>query len=63
MYTKWAASHTFEETFKGTLEPEKVADLIVTSSDVLTCPEEEIKETQVILTMVGGKIVYSANIL
>ncbi len=61
MYTKWAALHTFEERFKGTLEPGKFADLIVTSSDVFTCPEEEIKETQVILTMVGGKIVYSAN--
>jgi hypothetical protein len=61
MYTKWAALHTFEERFKGTLEPGKFADLIVTSSDVLTCPEEEIKDTQVILTMVGGRIVYSAN--
>lgn len=61
MYTKWAAFQTFEERFKGVLEPGKFADLIVTSSDILTCPEEEIKETQVIMTMVGGKIVYSAN--
>lgn len=61
MYTRWAALQTFEEGFKGTLEPGKFADLIVTSSDILACPEEEIKETQVILTMVGGEIVYSAN--
>ncbi len=61
MYTRWAALQTFEERFKGTLEPGKFADLIVTSSDVFTCPEEEIKETQVVLTMVGGKIVYSAD--
>jgi predicted amidohydrolase YtcJ len=61
MYTKWAALHTFEESFKGTLEPGKFADLIATSSNILTCPEEEIKETQAILTMVGGKIVYFAN--
>jgi len=61
MYTKWAALQTFEERLKGVLEPGKFADLIVTSSDILTCPEEEIKETQVIMTMVGGKIVYSAN--
>jgi len=61
MYTKWAALQTFEESLKGVLEPGKFADLIVTSSDILTCPEEEIKETQVIMTMLGGKIVYSAN--
>ncbi len=59
MYTKWAALHTFEERFKGTLEPGKFADLIVTSSNILTCPEEEIKDTQVILNMVGGKVIYS----
>jgi predicted amidohydrolase YtcJ len=56
MYTKWAALQTFEERLKGVLEPGKLADLIVTSSDILTCQEEEIKETQVIMTMVGGKI-------
>jgi predicted amidohydrolase YtcJ len=61
MYTKWAVLQTFEERFKGVLEPGKFADLMVTSSDILTCPQEEIKETQVIMTMVGGKIVYSAN--
>ena len=61
MYTKWAALQTFEERLKGVLEPGKFADLIVTSTDVLTCPEEEIKETQVIATMLAGKIVYSAN--
>jgi predicted amidohydrolase YtcJ len=61
MYTKWAALQTFEESLKGVLEPGKFADLIVTSSDILICPEEEIKEIQVIMTMVGGKTVYSAN--
>jgi hypothetical protein len=61
MYTKWAALQTFEEKFKGVLEPGRCADLIVISSDILTCPEEEIKETQVLMTMVGGKIVYSTN--
>jgi predicted amidohydrolase YtcJ len=61
MYTKWAALQTFEERLKGVLEPGKFADLIVTSSDILTCPEEEIKETQVMMTMLAGKIVYSTN--
>jgi predicted amidohydrolase YtcJ len=61
MYTKWAAMQTFEENVKGVLEPGKFADLIVTSSDILTCPEEEIENTQVIMTMIGGKVVYSAD--
>jgi len=61
MYTKWAALQTFEEEFKGVLETGKFADLIVTSSDITTCPEGDLKETQVLLTMVGGKIVHSTN--
>lgn len=61
MYTKWAALQTFEEKLKGILEPGKFADLIVTSSDILACPEEEIKEIQVIMAMVGGRIVYESS--
>lgn len=61
MYTKWAALLTFEEGRKGILEPGKFADLIVTNIDILKCPEEEIKETKVIMTMVGGKPVYFTN--
>ena len=61
MYTKWAALQTFKEKFKGVLEPGKFADLIVTSSDILTCPEEDIKEIQVIMAMVGGRIVYESS--
>jgi predicted amidohydrolase YtcJ len=61
MYTRWAALQTFEERLKGILEPGKLADLIITSSDILTCAEEDIKETQAIMTMVGGKIVNSTN--
>jgi predicted amidohydrolase YtcJ len=61
MYTRWAALQTFEERLKGVLEPGKLADLIVISPDIFTCPEEEIKEIQVIMTMVGGKIVHAAH--
>jgi len=61
MYTKWAAMQTFEEDLKGVLEPGKYADLIVTSSDLLTCPEREIEEMRVIMTVLGGRIVYSAD--
>jgi hypothetical protein len=48
----------FEEKVKGSLEPGKVADLVVLSDDIMTCPEERIRDMNILLTMVGGKIVY-----
>ncbi|HMD35124.1 MAG TPA: amidohydrolase, partial [Vicinamibacterales bacterium] len=49
---------TFEEKIKGSIEPGKLADLIVLPEDILTCPEKHIEQMQVSMTMVGGKIVY-----
>ncbi|MGD0238255.1 MAG: amidohydrolase [Syntrophorhabdales bacterium] len=57
-YTKNAAYVTFEEGLKGSIEPGNLADLVVLSNDILTCPEEEIKEARVEMTMVGGEVVY-----
>ena len=42
----------------GSLEPGKLADLIVVDTDLLTCPEDKIAGTQVLRTYVGGKRVY-----
>jgi hypothetical protein len=42
----------------GSLEPGKLADLIVLDTDLLTCPDERIAATQVLRTYVGGKLVY-----
>jgi predicted amidohydrolase YtcJ len=49
---------TFEEALKGSIEPGKLADLVVLPEDILTCPEKHIEQMSVALTMVGGKIVY-----
>ena len=49
----------FEESIKGSIEIGKVADLVVLSDDILTAPEARIRDTEVLLTMVGGQIVYS----
>src|SRR5262245_27222765 len=46
---------TFEERIKGSIEPGKLADLVVLPEDILTCPDKHIEQMQVVLTMVGGK--------
>lgn len=43
----------------GSLEPGKLADLIVLDTDLLTCDEEKIAATRVLQTYVGGKLVHS----
>lgn len=55
----WApAFAAFEEDIKGTLVPGKLADLVVLSRDILTVPEDEIRAAKVLLTIVGGEVVY-----
>ena len=58
MWTTYAAYSGFEETLKGSIEPGKVADMIVISRDILNVPEAEIKEIKVEMTVVDGEIVY-----
>ncbi|GAA4477343.1 amidohydrolase [Gluconacetobacter asukensis] len=45
----------------GSLEPGKFADLIILDRDIATIPAEQIAGTRVLLTMVGGRIVYSTG--
>jgi predicted amidohydrolase YtcJ len=58
MYTANGPYLTWEEKIKGTLEPGKLADMIVLDSDPLTQPPQKLLSTHVDLTLVGGKIVY-----
>jgi len=60
-YTINNAKLTFEENDKGSIEVNKLADLVVISDDILTCPEEKIKNIFVLKTILGGKIVYEAK--
>ena len=48
---------TFEEQTKGSIEPGKLADLVMLSEDPLTCPEPRLRDAKVLMTMVGGKVV------
>jgi predicted amidohydrolase YtcJ len=61
LYTTNGAYASFEETRKGSIEPGKLADMVVLDRDILTIPEEEIKEVKVETTVVGGEIVYQRS--
>lgn len=59
-YTRGSAYAAFFDDWAGTLEVGKEGDLVVLSQDIFAVPHEQIARTQVLLTMVGGNIVYSA---
>jgi predicted amidohydrolase YtcJ len=51
----------FDEPKKGSLEVGKYADLILVDRDLLTCPVDDVRGTKVLMTMVGGGIVWDAT--
>ena len=57
-FTNWSAYAEFNEDIKGSLEVGKLADFAVIDRDLMTCPAEYIKDTQVLLTVSGGEEVY-----
>jgi predicted amidohydrolase YtcJ len=57
-YTLWPAMAAFEEDIKGSLTPGKFADLTIWSQDLMSCPLDEIPQTKVVATILGGKIEY-----
>jgi predicted amidohydrolase YtcJ len=57
-YTLNAAYLSFEEDLKGSIEPGKLADIIVLDQDLLTVEPDHIMETRVLQTWLGGKLVY-----
>ena len=56
--TIWAARSGFEEDLKGSIEPGKLADLVVTSTDLMSAPDNELFGIRVQLTYSGGEVVY-----
>jgi predicted amidohydrolase YtcJ len=57
-YTLNNAYAAFEEGLKGSLAPGKLADLVVLDRDIMTIPEDQVRDARVDLTMVGGEILY-----
>ena len=60
-YTRSAAYASFEEDLKGTLEPGKLADIVLLDRDITAVGAQEIRNVRVSRTIVGGTTVYSVN--
>ena len=59
-YTIDGAYSAWEEETKGSIEPGKIADLIVVDRDPMTIPHEDLKDVKTVMTVVDGKILYNA---
>jgi len=60
-FTRDAAYASFDENDKGTLAPGKLADFVVLSEDILTGSPERILKARVLLTVMGGRETYRAE--
>jgi len=61
-YTLNNAYAAFEEKQKGSLEVGKLADVTVLSRDIMTIPEDQIMSTDVVYTIVGGKVRFDSTV-
>ncbi|HEX8813062.1 MAG TPA: amidohydrolase family protein, partial [Terracidiphilus sp.] len=60
-YTMGSAYAEFQEKEKGSITPGKLADVVLLSDDIFSIAPKTIKDVEVELTVVGGKIVYSGG--
>ena len=59
--TIWAAKSNFEENEKGSIEPGKFADFVVTEKDIMKAPDNELFKIKVQQTFINGEKVYSSK--
>jgi predicted amidohydrolase YtcJ len=59
MFTRWAAEYVLRDKALGSLEPGKGADFVIIDRDYLNIPDEELSKINVLVTVVGGKPVYT----
>jgi predicted amidohydrolase YtcJ len=60
-YTLGSAYAEFQEHDKGSIEPGKLADLVLLDRDVLTIPPATIRDAKVVATWLGGKEIFAAR--
>ena len=58
MFTLESAYLTFDENIKGSIEPGKLADLVVLGEDIMRVPQMHIKDIPILMTVMDGNIVY-----
>src|SRR6267154_529749 len=63
LYTRENGWFLREEDQLGTIEPGKLADLVVLNSDYFAVPDEDLKKIRSVLTVVGGNVVYDGGVL
>lgn len=61
-FTLWAAYGCFEDDVKGTLEPGKLADMVVLSNNILESDPKTILNTKIVMTIVRGEVVYEYKV-
>ncbi|MBI4482710.1 MAG: amidohydrolase family protein [Acidobacteria bacterium] len=59
MMTRWGAHYLLREDRLGSIEPGKLADLAVLDGDLLSAPDNRLIDLAVVLTLVGGQVVYA----
>jgi hypothetical protein len=60
-FTVWAAYGSFCDDIKGTLEPGKLADMVVLSNDILQAEPQTLLKTKILMTIIRGEVVYQNN--
>src|SRR5262249_36389715 len=60
-HTIWASYLQFSEKEIGSIEAGKLADMVVIDRDYLTCPEDQIRNIEPVMTIIGGKIAYGGE--
>ena len=60
-YTMANAYAAFQEAQKGSITAGKYADFVVLSNNLLTCPDEEILNTEILMTVVGGEVKFQKD--
>ena len=58
-YTVGSAYAEFQESEKGTIEPGKLADMVILSRDIFTMDPVEIGKAKIVLTIMDGRVVFS----
>jgi hypothetical protein len=62
MMTRWGSEYVLREKELGSLEPGKLADMIVLDKSPLdsSVPDEDLSEIKVVMTMIGGEVAYGS---